>query len=102
MLSERSGADVAVIVANLLAEITQHFQDEERVLRQLGFDKLELHAAEHAQLLTQARHLAGQFEAEGLTIGSLFEFLAYDVIIRHILGSDREYFALTAAHQWSA
>ena len=98
MLSERSEADVALIVAKLLAETTRHFQDEEHILRELGFEKLEQHAAEHALLLAKAQRLAGQFEAKGLTLGSLFEFLAYDIIIRHILGADREYFALTAEH----
>ena len=94
MLSERSDTDVAQIVANLLVETKQHFQDEEHLLRQLGFDNLEQHAAEHAQLLAQAQRLAGQFDAKNLTLGSLFEFLAHDVIIRHILGSDRAYFGL--------
>ncbi len=96
MISERSDADVALIVANLLAEATQHFHDEEAILRQLRFDKLDQHAAEHAQLLAQAQRLVGEFGTKKLTLGSLFQFLAHDVIIRHILGSDREYFALLA------
>jgi len=29
-------------------------------------------------------------------VGSLFQFLAYDVVTRHMLGADREYFPYTA------
>jgi diguanylate cyclase (GGDEF)-like protein/hemerythrin-like metal-binding protein len=94
MISERSDADVGRIVTNLLAEAAQHFHDEEVLLRQLQFDKLDQHVAEHAQLLAQAKRLVGEFELNKLTLGSLFQFLAHDVIIRHMLGSDREYFGL--------
>ena len=84
-------------IHNLLAEVTQHFQDEEAILRQLRFDKLDQHAAEHAQLLAEAQRLVGEFQLKQLTLGGLFQFLAHEVVIRHILGSDREYFALIAA-----
>ena len=97
MLSNRSETDVALIVDNLLAEVTQHFQDEEAILRQLRFDKLDQHAAEHAQLLAEAQRLVGEFQLKQLTLGGLFQFLAHEVVIRHILRSDREYFALIAA-----
>ncbi|MEI8029846.1 MAG: diguanylate cyclase [Comamonadaceae bacterium] len=96
MLAERSDADVALIVANLLAEVAQHFRDEEAMLRQLRFDKFDQHAAEHALLLEQAHQLVGQFETKQLALGSLVQFMAHDVITRHILGSDRDYFALIA------
>ena len=99
MLSERPDADAALIVSSIMAETRQHFQDEEAILRQLGFDKVDQHAAEHAQLLDRAQHLAGRFEAKELTLGSLFQFLAHEVVIRHILGSDRAYFELIAAAQ---
>jgi diguanylate cyclase (GGDEF)-like protein/hemerythrin-like metal-binding protein len=94
MLSERPDGDIAQIVANLLVEVQQHFHDEEVLLGQLGFTKLDQHATEHAQLLSQAQQLAAQFKVKELALGSLFEFLAHEVIIRHVLGSDREYFAL--------
>ena len=99
MLSERPDADAALIVSSIMAETRQHFQDEEAILRQLGFDKVDQHASEHAQLLDRAQHLAGRFEAKELTLGSLFQFLAHEVVIRHILGSDRAYFELIAAAQ---
>jgi diguanylate cyclase (GGDEF)-like protein/hemerythrin-like metal-binding protein len=96
MLTDRSDQDIALIVASLLWAASQHFQDEEGILRQLGFASLEQHAAEHAQLLTRAHELVHEFERDKRSLGSLFQFLAHDVIIRHILGSDREYFELIA------
>ncbi len=96
MIPEGPDADVARIVVNLLAEAAQHFHDEEALLRQLRFDKLDQHAAGHAQLLAEADRLVGEFELKKLTLASLFQFLAHDVIIRHMLDSDREYFSLIA------
>ena len=97
MLSERPDVETNRLVANLLSEVAQHFRDEEALLRQLRFDKLDEHAAEHAELLAQAQQLVDEFGMKELTLGGLFQFLANDIVIRHILGLDREYFALIAS-----
>ncbi|MGB4361252.1 MAG: hypothetical protein WBJ19_12610 [Rhodoferax sp.] len=37
--------------------------------------------------------LIGHFHAGTLAIGELFQFLAHDVVARHMLGADRQIFA---------
>jgi hemerythrin len=51
----------------------------------------------HKMLLAEAADLAQRFEAGNLNIGELFKFIAHDVIARHILKADREYFPYVQA-----
>ncbi|OIQ73195.1 bacteriohemerythrin [mine drainage metagenome] len=97
LFSNRRTDEISAILSQLLANIAQHFMDEENILRQLGFANLERHAAEHRQLLHRAHEIQREFEAQPLQVGALLEFLAREIIARHILGSDREYAALTAS-----
>jgi len=74
----------------------KHFNDEEDILAELSYPGLADHAVEHARLVAQALELAEAFKNGTLSVGSLFQFLAYDVVTRHMLGADREYFPYTA------
>ena len=94
VLAHGSADETGILIERLLTDVAQHFSDEEEILRQLGFADLEQHAAEHARLLGRGRELLQEFQAQTLSIGNLFQFLAYEVIVRHILGADREYQAL--------
>jgi diguanylate cyclase (GGDEF)-like protein/hemerythrin-like metal-binding protein len=97
VLSGRPADEFSILVARLLDAVVQHFQDEERILAELGFTGLQQHAGEHAKLLAKGRELAQQFSAGTSSVGALFQFLAYDVVTRHMLGADRDYFPLTAS-----
>lgn len=95
VLSRRDNDEISVIVTRLLDSVVQHSQDEEAILAELKFLGLPEHAAEHARLMAEALDLAKEFNAGTLSVGSLFQFLAYDVVSLHMLGADREYFPLT-------
>ena len=88
-----------MIVSQLLADVVQHFRDEESILAELAYPKLDEHAKIHAHLVAKALELAEAFQAGTLSVGSLFQFLAYDVVTRHMLGADRDYFPYTAAKE---
>ena len=92
VLSARPAAEISPLITRLLAEVSQHFHDEETVLEAVGFPGRSQHAAEHAKLLARARELGEEFKAATLTIGDMFQFLASEVIMRHMLEADREYF----------
>jgi diguanylate cyclase (GGDEF)-like protein/hemerythrin-like metal-binding protein len=96
MLSNHPAAELSILIQRLLTEVTQHFEDEERLMAELGFPGLESHAILHAELITKAQALAAAFEAGTASVGSLFQFLAQDVASTHILKADREYFQLLA------
>lgn len=92
VLQKRSEAEVVVLVEALVASIAQHFQDEEAVLQNVDFPGAAEHASLHRALLEKSLQLTRHFRAGTLSIGGLFEFLAHEVVARHILQSDRAYF----------
>jgi len=83
---------VGEIVDTLIRDVVQHFRDEEAIIAAAGYPGVAEHAAIHRKLANYAVTLAGQFHAGTLGIGELFNFLAHDVIARHMLGADREFF----------
>ncbi len=97
VLSGRPTDEVALVVSQLMADVVQHFKDEESILAGLSFPGLAGHASEHARLTAKAFELVEAFKVGTLSVGSLFQFLAYDVVTRHILGADRMYFPYTSA-----
>lgn len=92
ILSARPAAEISPLISRLLVEVSQHFHDEETVLATVNFPAMGQHVAEHAKLLVRARELAEEFKAATLTLGDVFQFLASEVIMRHMLETDREYF----------
>jgi diguanylate cyclase (GGDEF)-like protein/hemerythrin-like metal-binding protein len=89
-LSERREAEVAGLMDALVREVEQHFRNEEAILQEAGFPDTEAHAAIHRELLDRAAALMGAGPPGG---GILFQFLAEDLVAKHVLGADREYFS---------
>jgi len=98
VLSGRPRDEVLLIVEQLIYAVEKHFRDEEWILDALGFSGLDAHRDEHAGLMARCRELVGEFESGTLPLGEIFQFLAHELVTRHILGSDRDYFPLTATH----
>ncbi len=92
MLSGRPADEVAKLIDELVRDVVEHFHDEELVFSAAGFPGAAEHAAIHRDLLERARQLVDRFHVETLGIGELFQFLAHDVVARHMLGADREFF----------
>ena len=92
VLSARPQEEIAELAQGLMTSIAAHFEDEEQILRGINYPYVEEHAAIHAGLMREARALADAFAAGTLSVGGLFQFVAYDVIALHILGADRQYF----------
>ena len=95
-LSGRPADEIAGFIKALLAAVTQHFHDEEKILSELEFAGLADHAKKHVDLVDQALELERSFEAGTLSVGSLLQFLAHDVVATHMLKADREFFHLMA------
>jgi len=93
VLSGRPEAEVAALVNTLVKDVVQHFKDEEVIIRAAGYPRADEHAAIHGKLVDKAVVLVKHFHDGTLATGELFQFLAHDVVARHILGADREFFA---------
>ncbi len=78
----------------LMAQIVQHFADEEAVLARHGYKDLETHRRAHAQLMAEAEKLKALIACGKTTLGDLVEFLADTLVVRHMLKLDRDFFPL--------
>lgn len=92
VLSGRPTADSLVLISRLLDDVGKHFHDEETILAKAAFPGMSQHAAEHARLLAKGVELSQQFFRSAFPVGDLIQFLAYDIVMMHMLGADREYY----------
>jgi len=92
VISGRPKAELAELVDALIGDVVEHFRDEEAVLTAAGYAGAKDHAAIHDGIVERAVTLVDQFHAGTLDLGTLFQFLAYDVIAAHMLGADRDFF----------
>lgn len=80
----------------LLTDTVAHFQDEEAVLRAFDYPELAAHQAIHASLVAQGSALMDALRRGEGEPGAWFQFLAHEVVVRHMLQVDRDYFPLLA------
>jgi diguanylate cyclase (GGDEF)-like protein/PAS domain S-box-containing protein/hemerythrin-like metal-binding protein len=92
VLSSRPSTEISAIISILIDDVRQHFHDEEIILNSVSYPGIIQHAEEHAKLLAKGLELLQQFKASTLTVGDVFQFLAYEVVMLHMLGADREFF----------
>jgi len=81
-------------VDRLLAHIAQHFDHEEKILAERGYERLETHRRAHASLIGRALELKASVDRGEASIGDLVEFLANKVVAQHLLMADADYFPL--------
>ena len=89
---DRPAEIIQDIIYLLMAELKKHFRNEEAIIAAVNFPGAAAHGEEHSQLLAKAEHILAEFESGTLEIGSFFQFLVHDMIAKHILMKDREYF----------
>jgi diguanylate cyclase (GGDEF)-like protein/hemerythrin-like metal-binding protein/PAS domain S-box-containing protein len=78
----------------LLANVIQHFADEEAILALHHYADLEEHARAHRVLIDHALALRKAAAAGGVTIGELVNFLADEMVAKHMLKVDRKFYPL--------
>lgn len=94
IMASKPQQKLAEMVDQLLVKATEHFQHEEAVLLAAGYPRLEHHAEVHRELAARAGRLVDDFKAGRAEIGAVFQFLAQDLIVNHMLGADRDFFPL--------
>ena len=92
ILSDRPSAEISTVITRLLDDASQHFHDEEVILKSAGFPDLSQHTEEHAKLLKKGLELSQEFAAATLSVGNVFQFLVCEVLMRHMLEADRLFF----------
>jgi hemerythrin-like metal-binding protein len=92
MLTGRPSEEMGEIVDSFIHDIVQHFQNEEAIFTAAGYPGAIAHADIHRKLSARARKLADHFRNDMLEAGELFQFLAHDLVAKHLLGADRDFF----------
>lgn len=82
------------LLDELLAHVVRHFADEEAILERLNYDHLVEHRRAHAGLIKRALALKARVDAGKAHLGAVVEFLAQDVVARHLIAADRAFFPL--------
>lgn len=85
---------MAAILNQLLTHVVQHFADEEAILARHHYADLDTQVRAYKLLIEQALRLCDAAAAGGVTIGELVDFLADEVVARHMLKIDREFYPL--------
>lgn len=78
----------------LIDHVARHFADEERILAARGYAKLAQHGTAHRRLVARALELKAAAHRGDATTGALVEFLAHEVVARHLLIADRDFYPL--------
>lgn len=79
---------------NLLAHVAQHFANEEAILAERHYPDLATHAQAHRRLLERAMQLKQASQDGSLSGGELVDFLADEVVARHMQRMDRQFYPL--------
>jgi len=98
ILSERPVDEISMLIDTLIGAVVQHFKNEEAIFTAAGFPRAADHAVIHRELVDNAVILVSRFHEGKLAIGELFQFLAHDVVAKHMLGADREFFPYLENH----
>ena len=99
---EKAKLGFGLAFSKLFDHVASHFASEEALLEQHGYAKVDAHRRAHTGLLERAIDLKKAVEAGQAKLGSVVEFLANDVVARHLFGADRDFFPLFKAAAGSA
>ena len=94
-LADAQSKNAADALDALVHHIRQHFADEERILRELGYPGTEEHARIHHALLKQTDALLSQHQQGELRPSAIFTFLLDEVVMGHLLREDVRFFPYT-------
>lgn len=93
ILTGRRADELNAMLDALIQDVVCHFQDEEKIIVAAGLSGAAEHVAKHRDLLARATVMREEFSAGMVGIGELFQFIAHELIARHMLAADKELFA---------
>ncbi|PKO34347.1 MAG: hypothetical protein CVU34_08040 [Betaproteobacteria bacterium HGW-Betaproteobacteria-7] len=90
ILAGRPANEVTEMLDALIQEVSAHFQDEEAILLASGLAGAAEHVAAHQQLVNRVIEMREGLQSGTVDIGALFQFVAHELIVQHMLGADKE------------
>lgn len=90
ILAGRPTNEVTAMLDALIQEVSRHFQDEEAIILASGLPGAVEHVAAHQQLVNRVIAMRDGLQSGTVEIGELFQFVAHELIVQHMLGADQE------------
>ena len=91
--SQRNAPDTLSRFDELISHILGHFADEERLLREIGYEGHDAHRRAHTRLADQALQLRHAMIGGHHQHDELLRFLLVDVIQHHMFVDDQRFYA---------
>lgn len=88
ILDEKPKLDVELLLEELIRDVALHFRTEENVLAETNRPLTRAHQENHRKLLSDCKAMAERYHRNEIKAGTLFKFLAHDVVSGHILKED--------------
>jgi len=86
------GSDaVREVIDGLLRYVTEHFHEEENLMRTLGYPGYEEHVREHGKLMEKTRRLYSEMDAGRPDSVENVQLVLIDWILEHIGRVDQQY-----------
>lgn len=88
LMAKKPKADIELLMDELLAEITRHFESESEIMAIHQLPLSEAHQVTHRTLLSRITEMRDRFHQGKLPLGELVGFVAYDIVAQHIAKED--------------
>ena len=72
--------------------IEQHFSDEEKLLRDIGYPMLAEHSRMHSELIERTDELRNKVRSKTMNEGELVAYVVNDVVFGHLVNEDRDFY----------
>jgi diguanylate cyclase (GGDEF)-like protein/hemerythrin-like metal-binding protein len=74
----------------LIRDVVEHFTDEEKILITAKVPGTQEHVTKHQEIVAELHNLRNRFHSGERGIGEVFQFVADELIGRHVLGEDKD------------
>lgn len=85
-------------IEQLLKNVADHFEDEEKLLNEIGYPEVKQHEEEHKRLSQMANQLENAYLNGEIKPLAFFAFLVNDLIMDHLVEEDTKYFPYLKEH----
>jgi diguanylate cyclase (GGDEF)-like protein/hemerythrin-like metal-binding protein/PAS domain S-box-containing protein len=91
--TEEGQAEISSLLNELVSETRTHFRHEEELLRAAQYSRYEEHREIHNKLLARVDKMMDGLAHGETSMGDVMGFVIHDLVARHILREDREFFS---------
>jgi diguanylate cyclase (GGDEF)-like protein/PAS domain S-box-containing protein/hemerythrin-like metal-binding protein len=93
VITHSPSREIEQIIKVLVHHTTNHFHEEEAILRSAGYPLVDMHSNTHRNIEKEMENILEKFKEGTLVVGEVFTFLAVDVVANHMLDEDRKFFS---------